>query len=102
MNASISFKGKPIRVFNHDDTLAYIYVKVPTLTRSHCNMQSFRSHPKYGAYANSDLFPGMLNRIRDAQFPDTVNGKRVLRLDNIPENITVIQGAVLLTIALNV
>lgn len=36
-------------------------VKRPTLTRSHVDMREARQDPRFGAYANSDLFLSMLN-----------------------------------------
>jgi hypothetical protein len=48
-------------------------------------MSAARQHPKYGAYANSDLFAGMLARIRR----DVLNGRAYLRLNELPGNVTV-------------
>jgi hypothetical protein len=82
--ATIVFKSKIREVVNMDGTLAWKYVGVPVFQRKHCDMHAFRFHPKYGTYANSDLFPNMLGRIRESLFP---NGS--LRLDRIPENVSV-------------
>jgi hypothetical protein len=82
--AKIEFRAKVQKVFNVDDTEAYTYIDVPQFKRSHCDMPAFRNHPKFGAYANSDLFPGMLARIRR----DVFDGKP-LRLDCIPAGVTV-------------
>lgn len=59
------------------------YVNVPVFKRSHCDMNAFRCHPKYGGYANSDLFPAMLQRVRKE-----VTGS-IIYLDNIPENVSI-------------
>jgi len=59
---TITFKAKPKPVYNMDDSLAYYEVKVPAIKTSHCDMHAFRTHPKYGAWANSDMFQGMINR----------------------------------------
>lgn len=83
--AKIEFKGKVKNVYNIDDTIAYQYVAVPTFDRKHCDMHAFRQHPKFGGYANSDLFRGMLNRIRSDKFGDS----GMLILSKIPEGITV-------------
>jgi hypothetical protein len=82
--ASVSFRAKVRRVYNADETLAYEYVPVPKLGRSHCDMNAFRSHRRFGAYANSDLFPAMLRRAADA-----IGVNNVLRLDRVPEGVTV-------------
>lgn len=76
--ATITFKAKL------DKELGLI--KLPVLTRNHCDMNAFRTHPKHGSYANSDLFPAMLARIKSEVFGQ---GKLFLRLDSIPENVSV-------------
>ena len=91
--ATIQFKGKVKSAYYVDDTLAYRYIAVPALTRTHCDMAAFRSHPKYGAYANSDLFPGMLKGIRANVFA----GDK-LKLDAIPEGVTVDTSGFLATV----
>lgn len=55
-------------------------IKVPKLTRAHCDIAAFRSHPKFGAFANSDLFQSVLNRAVPLKFID---------LDAMPANVTV-------------
>lgn len=82
--AKISFRAKSQKMFNMDDTLAYEYVTVPAFKRSHCDMHAFRTHSKYGSYANSDLFLGMLARIRKDRF-----NSGILKLSEVPEGVTV-------------
>ena len=84
--AKIQFRAKVASVFNHDEdeTLAWQTVKVPTLTRSHCDMDAFRKHPKFGGYANSTLFPAMLARIARDVAP-----YGYIKLDKVPDNVTV-------------
>lgn len=83
--AKISFRSKVQQVFYVDDTLAYEYIQVPELKRHHCDMSAFRSHSKYGSYANSDMFPGMLARIRKDKF----GACGMLKLSSIPEGVNV-------------
>lgn len=83
--AKISFRAKVQQVYHSDDALAYEYIQVPELKRSHCDMNAFRQHAKYGSYANSDLFPGMLARIRR----DLFGSCGMLKLSNIPEGVNV-------------
>ena len=59
----ITFKAKPYTIQNVDGSNKRLAIDVPTLTRSHCDMHAFRIHPKFGSYANSDLFPSLLRRI---------------------------------------
>ena len=94
--AKISFKAKIQTVYNMDDTVAYHCIKVPELTRSHCDMDAFRRHPKYRSYANSDLFPGMLRRIRKDKFGETI------RLDKLPDGVTVDTSGFLAVVSISV
>jgi hypothetical protein len=47
-------------------------------------MAAFRQHSRYGCLANSDLFPGVLAKIRRDLFP-----ANYVRLDSMPANVTV-------------
>lgn len=87
--AKISFKAKVQTVYNMDNTVAYRYIQVPELKRSHCDMEAFRQHSQYGSYANSDLFPKMLAGIRAKTFHSSVNGCKVVKLDDVPSGVTV-------------
>ena len=68
--ATIRFKAKLQRASYVDGTQARDMIQCPVLDRKHCDMSAFRKHRKYGGYANSDLFPGMLRRIRSDLFGD--------------------------------
>ena len=81
----ITFRTKVQTMHDMDDTPLYDYIAVPEFKRSHVDMAAARNHPKYGGYANSDLFPGMLARIRR----DVLNGRAYLRLNELPGNVTV-------------
>lgn len=82
-NATITFKAKPVTVWNGD--IKEQWIKIPKLSSSHCDMQAFRFHSKYGAYANSDLFLSMLGRIRNEKFGE----REYIKLHNIPEGVNV-------------
>lgn len=82
--AQIKFKGKVQSAYRMDDSIAYQYVRVPALDRKHCDMVAMRHHPKYANCAHSDRFRGMLNVIRE-----TIFGGEMLRLDRIPDGVTV-------------
>lgn len=79
---AITFRAKVHDVYNHDDTLAFRYVKKPKLNRSHCDMREWRCHPKFGSYANSDLFPGILSR-------QTQHVPELIKLDQLPNGVSV-------------
>jgi len=96
--AQIQFRGKIEIIYNFDDTPAYSRIKIPKLERKHCDMHAFRMHRKYGSYANSDLFPSMLARIKT----DTFNGKEYLRLDQVPECVTVDSSGFLAVVSFEV
>lgn len=38
------------------------HIRLPTLARRHCDLHAFRMSRRFGMYANSDMFPSMLNR----------------------------------------
>ena len=101
--ARITFKGKVQDVWyvGDDSAPAYRYVQVPTLDRKHCDMAAFRAHPKYGAYANSDLFLGMLSRIRAQVFSDCATSGH-MRLDRIPAGVTVDTSGFLAVVSFDV
>ena len=81
---TVTFKAKPETIYNPDNTPAWTWVKVPKLSRSHCNMHEFRTHKRFGCLANSDMFPGILARaVKAAGVGDHI------RLDQIPDAVTV-------------
>ncbi len=81
---TIKFRAKKITACAVNDDVDYGCVNVPKLKSSHCDINAFRPHEKYGGYTNSQLFEGILARIRKGIFP---TGE--LRLDEIPEGVTV-------------
>lgn len=80
-----------------DGSLARRYISVPKLTRSHCDMEAFRLHPKFGTFANSDLFPSLLSNLAR----ETLGGDgKTLRLDKIPPNVTIDEAGFLATVTI--
>ena len=97
--ARIQFKAKAEDFwYAGEDAPRYRRVKVPTLGRKHCDMHAFRTHAKYGAYANSDLFPAMLARIKRERFG---NGGYI-RLDAVPEGVQVDTSGFLVSVSFDV
>lgn len=95
--ARIQFKAKPRAVWNATgETIEFHIIDVPTLTRKHCDMNAFRSHPKYGAYANSDLFPAMLLRLKTS----ITKPGGWLRVDQLPANVTIDTSGFLATVTI--
>lgn len=81
---TIAFKAKPEKIYNVDETVAYQRVKVPALNHGHCAMNAMRASPKFGSYANSDLFLGILRRaVKASGIGDYI------RLDQVPAHCTV-------------
>jgi len=98
VSARIQFRAKKEAVtFAGDSEPSYYRVKVPVLDRKHCDMSAFRLHAKYCMYANSDLFKGMLARIKRDAF-----GGEYLRLDRIPEGLEVDESGFLVVVTLYV
>ena len=94
--AQIQFRGKVQQLWI-GDSVSYEYIRVPALDRKHCDMSAFRKHPRYGGLANSDLFKGMLARIRKERF----KGDQ-LRLDAIPDGVSVDTSGFLAVVTLEV
>jgi len=94
---SITFKAKVQTVYNMDDTVAWQFVKVPKITRSHCDMNAFRNHPKFGSYANSDLFQNLINR----QLKLACVGENI-RLDKIPDGVEIDMTGFLAEVTINI
>lgn len=80
----VAFKAKVETLYNMDNTVAYQRIKIPTLGRTHCDMEAFRRSKEFGPYANSDLFKGILAGIRNR-----VSKTGYIRLDQLPKNVTV-------------
>lgn len=97
MNATIEFKAKVKRT-HYSDGSGYDYVQIPEFDRKHCDMNAFRSHPKYGSYANSDLFKGMLRRIRTERFGNSL----LLKLNEIPDGVQVNTSGFLAVVTISV
>ena len=94
--ARISFKGKIETVYNVDESVAWRFIKVPELARRHCDMNAMRQHAKFRGLANSDLFPNLLKRIKADRLGETV------RLDRVPEGVTVDTSGFLAKVTLDV
>lgn len=97
--ATITFRAKVETIYSFSNgvtTVAYRRIKVPTLTRSHCEMSEFRSHPQYGGLANSDLFANVLATIKTKQLGE------YLRLDRIPDNVSIDESGFLAIVKINV
>ena len=93
----VTFKAKPETIYNMDGTPAWTWVKVPALTRNHCDMNAFRRDSGFGPFANSDLFPAMLARaVRAAGVKDHV------KLDAVPDHVTITPGPLLYTVTIDV
>lgn len=98
--ATISFRAKVQKVYNLDDTVAYERVQVPKLARSHCDMEAFRRHSKYGPYANSDLFANILVKIRRERLTGPYGDH--VRLDKLPEGVQVDTSGFLAVVSVDV
>lgn len=96
---TVTFRAKVETIYERDGTPAYQRIKVPQLTHAHCNMAEWRTHPKWGYLANSDLFLSVLRR----QAARAVGGDHVryLRLDRLPETVSVDTTGFLARVTIN-
>ena len=76
------------------------FLDVPVFQRKHCDMAAFRVHPKYGSFANSDMFSNALARIRQ----DVIGSeyRNYLKLDSLPANVSVDQTGFLAMVTIEV
>lgn len=84
--ATITFKTKAVPLHTENGEVVESY-KIPELKTSHCDMNAFRRHERYGGIANSQLFPGALRRISQ-----DLSRSGWLRSDRLPENVHIKQG----------
>jgi|688.fasta_scaffold755502_3 hypothetical protein len=93
----ISFKAKVETIYNADETPAWRWIKVPAIERRHCDMAAFRSHAKYGSYANSDMFGAIVKRaFKEAGV------KEYIKLHEIPANVTIDESGFLAKVTINI
>lgn len=103
--ATITFKAKVERVVEADGSLAWECITVPKLTRRHCDMAAFMSHPVYGITARAgrclgvDMFDGTLQKIRESLVGDYKNW---FRLDKAPDWVEVDRSGFLARVTLSV
>lgn len=81
--ATIKIKAKL-----HEGGISGAFYCLPIFHKSHCNMAEFRAHSRYGAFANSDIFPSVLARIRR----DIAGDSGILYAGNLPENVSIERG----------
>lgn len=99
--AAITFKAKPISVLDCETgAIAYRLIRIPELTRKHCDMEAMRKHPRFGGLANSDLFPNVLKQIRRNILGSPY--REELRLDQLPPNVTVDESGFLATVTITI
>jgi hypothetical protein len=101
--AQIQFKAKvkTMEIMGDtDNSLAYEYIQIPKLTSKHCDMQAFRTHKnhRYSGFANSNMFPGILAGIKKEVFGNT----DTLKIDKIPENVTIDTSGFLAIVSIEV
>lgn len=97
--AQIQFKAKAVKEIlpDPDKETGVLIIYVPELKRSHCDMASFRVHPKFGGFANSDLFPSILKRIKREIAPHGW-----IRSDSVPDNVSINSAGFLTIVTIDV
>lgn len=97
--ATITFKAKVQNAMTMmPGEVAFRLIQVPELQRRHCDMASFRRHAIYGGIANSSLFPSALARIKR----DITKTGGWIRLDQLPDNVTVDESDFLATVTITI
>ena len=91
---TITFKAKLKTSYYTDNTIHKQGYQIPKITHNHCDMDYFRNHSRYGAYANSNLFLQMINNAVSKNIGKFIN------INNIPENVTIDDTGFLSTITI--
>jgi len=101
---TLTFRTKVQRPTYADGTPARPYVTLPSPERRHVDdMHNARMSRKYGPYANSDLFPGMLRRIVASVAKPVGETSFRLHLDEpLPPGVTVDTGGFLAVVSIAV
>jgi len=73
-----------------------VWIRIPELKRSHCDMDAFRNHQKYGSYANSNMFEGILGRIKREIF----GSAEYVKMHTVPNGVTVDSREFLATVTI--
>lgn len=94
---NITFRGKIEQLHYTDGTPAPARIKVPKLSSAHFNREDFRRHPRFAALANSDLFLSALTGALRAK-----GIRETIRLDTLPEGVTVDQSGFLAHVTIEV
>jgi hypothetical protein len=69
-----------------------ICVRVPDITKMHCDMNAFRNSKKFGSWANSDLFTAIVKReLRNLDIGKFID------IDNLPDYISIKPGFLTVT-----
>lgn len=90
---NVTFKTKV-----HKTVSGAPFIRIPNLTRAHCNMHEFRTHPKFGSVSNSNLFDGLLTGALRLQYGLT---DRLMLDEDLPEGITVDDSGFLAVVTIN-
>lgn len=80
----IEFKTKVHDVREQTGDLAWQYVRVPKITKAHCDMTQFRQSKRFRGLANTDIFLGVL-----AKELRKIGIEKMLRLDDLPTEVSV-------------
>lgn len=94
---NVTFRAKVESVYNPDgESVAFRMFKVPAIKRAHCDMDAFRRHARFGPYANSDMFPGLLRRQLAEQ-----GIKETIRMDRLPACVSVDESGFLARVTID-
>ena len=90
----IKFKAKHVISVRDEDWRALL--KIPAITRKHCDMAAARASKRFGMYANSDMFESMVRGLLRKQYPTGYIDR-----DEPPAGVRVIPGSMLCTVIID-
>ena len=74
------------------------FLSIPKFKRVHVDMAAARRSKRFGSYANSDLFPALLSKVRREWFGD----RNWLWLNELPEGVDVDTSGFLAVVSFDV
>ena len=90
----IVVKCKVSKTVNSDN----YFIKLPTIKRHHCEIETFRNNPNYSGIINSELFEIAVRR----EVNKLLKGAKLLRTDLLPECVTIKEMKFISEVTINI
>jgi len=84
-------------VFSDEQPRPFVPVKKSLGRNDIASLHDFRTHPKWGVYANSDLAGGIVQRL----VRERIGNRTFIDTDNVPDGVEVDLSGFLATVTVN-